>query len=398
MDWFDRSLWKQSGSGEFCNAVDPVELLEKTPDILWPGLMPCDFLPLIGNDAGDWLGVHVDAQNQASEIRHWYHGGGDWIPWGRTLAEAILFASVSDRLPGPHRRHAIPAEPIRPSDSEGPWLAWALRHLPAAMKATTDSLDGPALADLFLQHGVAEVAVRCELVQHALSESLTETLNPKLADQLGVDPGSLIQWTFDQDRMPQDVHNRLTKDFDWQPAKQDWQTAAKHCQAVTAIAPQLGWAWDVLAYSLERSGETQQAIQAYRQAAKCSVFTDQSIRLRTHWESVRSGKFSVARLSQLDPELAQRDAFIQAMLVSDPEARRIAVTEHWLGKAAKVSEQPAVAVEHMIAAGWDLGADPMSVYGSLLQQIAETADAANQTARARVAETHRMCLKERYGV
>ena len=86
------------------------------------------------------------------------------------------------------------------------------------------------------------------------------------------------------------------------------------------------------------------------------------------------------------------------MLVSDPEARRIAVTEHWLGKAAKVSEQPAVAVEHMIAAGWDLGADPMSVYGSLLQQIAETADAANQTARARVAETHRMCLKERYGV
>ena len=72
--------------------------------------MPCDFLPVLGNDRGDWLCVRFGNDNSANEIIHWYHGGGDWIPWGQTLAEAIVFDSVRAKLPGNRRDHAISAE------------------------------------------------------------------------------------------------------------------------------------------------------------------------------------------------------------------------------------------------------------------------------------------------
>ena len=51
-----------------------------------------------------------------------------------------------------------------------------------------------------------------------------------------------------------------------------------------------------------------------------------------------------------------------------------------------------------MAAGWDIGAEPITAYGDLLDRIAEVALRCGQRARAEVASTHRRCLRQRYGI
>ena len=67
-DWLDREIWKSAGVGEYREPADVDQLLEPAPEPIWPGLMCCDFIPLIHNAAGDWLCVRVDQNNEASQI------------------------------------------------------------------------------------------------------------------------------------------------------------------------------------------------------------------------------------------------------------------------------------------------------------------------------------------
>ncbi len=103
-DWFDSEVWKSEGLHEYHLPVDPEILLQPAPDVIWPGLMPCDLLPLISNDAGDWLCVRLDSRNNASEIVQWYHGGGDWIPWGNSICEASFLTQFAITCPVPSDR------------------------------------------------------------------------------------------------------------------------------------------------------------------------------------------------------------------------------------------------------------------------------------------------------
>ena len=91
VDWFDSDIWKRKGCGEYSSPVEPALLLSDAPEQVWPGLMSCDLIPLVESTAGDWLCVRVDENSMASEVVQWYHGGGDWIPWGQDIAQAIVF-------------------------------------------------------------------------------------------------------------------------------------------------------------------------------------------------------------------------------------------------------------------------------------------------------------------
>ena len=109
-DWFDSGACEALGHGEFCEPATPDQLLGPAPECIWPGLMPPDVLPLVGNGLGDWLCGRVSAQGTIDEILYWYHGGGDYLPYGAGLAEALLFDTLADRLPGRRQLHAVPAE------------------------------------------------------------------------------------------------------------------------------------------------------------------------------------------------------------------------------------------------------------------------------------------------
>ncbi len=401
-DWFDREIWKRVSGNEFCEPVAADDLLDEAPEVIWPGLMPCDLLPLVGNASGDWLCLRLDAHNHASEVVHWYHGGGDWLPWGQTLSEAILFDALCGRLPSPARRHAVPAaETSRAvSVAADELLGWARGQVDPAVAALVDQPGDPEpLAATLLRHDVAGIAVRCELVQSALKETLSATLDPATAEQLGVDWNQVVQWMFDTQKMPVATRERLQRDYGLSISKpQDWEAAERHSREVVNRDPELAWAWDVIGYAAERRGDRAVAIEAYQRAAACSVFTDQSVRLRTHWTAQDAAKFSASRLQECYPEVVQRSAYLQILCGADSQRRRHQLTSYWAGLAeAAAAEGDWVSAQQCYhAAGWDLGAEPLSSYGDLLCQIAEAAENAGQRARAELARTHRRCLKDRY--
>ena len=358
-DWFDSGTWNRSGVGEFRQSIPPDTLISPAPEAIWPGMMGSNCLPILHNTAGDWLCVRVDEQNNASQIIHWYHGGGDWIPWGNNLAEAIAFDAIADRFPSHSIRHAVPAESTRPSRSSESktddfFLRWALDHLPDSI-ATSINLGNHynEIATAFLANHVAEVATLCELSISALVDR----------------PG-------------------------------DWQSAATHAKPATEIAPELGWAWESIGIAAETHGDLEAAKKAYLRAATCSAFTDQTVRLATHLSAGQAAKSSVARLLSLDSAIVHASEYMRLLCLEDEPKRRAKVSGHWITKGRQLQQQNdlAAAYHAYVAAGWDIGATPMESYGTILEAVAETALAINQTARAEIALTHRKCLNVRFGV
>lgn len=404
-DWFDREIWKHVGGGEYREPISADSLTVAAPESIWPGLMPCDFLPLISNAAGDWLCVRVDRDNRASEIVQWYHGGGDWIPWGKNLAEAILFDAVVDRLPGTTRRHAVPAEDPRPSSgsqADDPILKWALEHLPDGAESALDpSLDEDGVAQAMLDSGVAEVAVRCELVVAGLIQWSRKTLESFFAADPTLQRNFLSEWSFDVDRIPVETNQEFEKKHSVSLfGTQDWYNAERHAKRVSELDPSLAWAWDIAGYAAERRNDLENAVAAYRRSAGCSVFTDQSIRLETHWTATDSAKFSVARLFDLDLQQVSQSPYLSALCDADPKRRRARTTAYWVERGGNYEKKGELdkACRCYEAAGWDVGAGSMSIYADLLDRIALMAQQLGHEGRAETARTHRECLRDRHGV
>ena len=167
-DWFDSEIWQRRGCGEYCCAVDPALLLSEAPEPIWPGLMSCDLIPLVGNTSGDWLCVRVGEDSHASEVVQWYHGGGDWIPWGRDIAQAIIFDGLIDRISPDSRRHAVPAVAPRSTshtDGDDGLLVWALGHAADGLaESLRTARDSDQVAGCLLNAQVSEVAIHCELI------------------------------------------------------------------------------------------------------------------------------------------------------------------------------------------------------------------------------------------
>ncbi|MGI9470611.1 MAG: SMI1/KNR4 family protein [Rubripirellula sp.] len=403
-DWLDREIWRQKGTGEYRDPVEIEQMLVDAPEPIWPGLMSCDLIPLISNSAGDWLCVRVNDENVAGQIVQWYHGGGDWIPWGNELTEAVVFDALVDRISPDSRRHAIPAEAPRPDsqDLNDPVLHWALSHMPSDITSLFHGQpDRQRIIEALLDARIAEVAVRCELMLISLSQPSIELLEKALGDQSKqVGRSRLTEWVFDVDRIPSIGRESIEATLGTPLDGHDWKTAAEHASVTSKIAPELAWPWEIVGYQAERSGNQKAAIQAYIQAANCSVFTDQSVRLNTHWESDHSSKFSIARLAQLAPEARAGDAYFREMKESDPTRRRSGVTNYWMRLGSEyVSEGNFVeALRCFMAAGWDIGAEPITIFAQLLDSISSAAERCGQHARAEVAATHRRCLQQRYGL
>lgn len=427
-DWFDREIWRHGGLGEFRAGVPPTELLAEAPEPIWPGLMNADLVPIVSNEAGDWLCARIGPDNIMATIVHWYHGGGDWIEWGDDLAQAIVFDAIQHRLPGPRRRHAIPAEefpnanfsshsnansnansnPVHePTD---PLLAWALKH------------SGPAIGDLFghrwvdadtvaatlIDHGVAEVAVRCEVIQAALNLSALDVSEladgpAKILSSAGLHPGSdaFAEASFDRRTIDDQVAAKLdaaTGSDAWR--HQDWTVAESHAVAVTRRSPAVAWAWDVAGYAAMRRGDRSVAMTRYLGGSQCQVFSDQSVRLQTQWTASAAAKFSAAQLRLHFADATADSSYLSALCITDSIVRSDRVSQHWLaaGDQAFTRDDAKLALDCYIAAGWDIGMRPITAYADLLDRIALAAQKAGQPGRARLASVHRECLIQRYDI
>lgn len=405
VDWFDSEVWRELGGGEYAIGVDPQVLLGPAPDPIWPALMPPDLLPVVGNGRGDWLCLRVDTEGRVSRIVQWYHGGGDWIPWGRTLAEAIYFDALFERLPGPHRRHALPPEPT-PGDArnrDDPFLRWAASHVPPSVRDLPwQDACPPSVADALLDAGACEEAVRCELVQASLVEPLSAVLDPVATQGIHAEWNRVVEWMFDLRRMPAATRQAWGDLFeiDLDGDAQTWGPVREHCGRVIETAPELAWAWELYGYCCHRNGQRLPAIEAYREGALRSVFTDQSIRMRTHWTGHLAAKFSVAMLRDLSPEAVEGSDYLRILAMEDTPERRNTATRYWTAQSRRCLESGDAAAAHAaaVSAGWDLGAGSLTAYGTLLDAVRDSASAAGFASLAELATTHRGCLQSRYAI
>lgn len=455
--WWDELCQHSPGPGEFRYPVMPQTLLAAVPDPIWPPLMPPNFLPLVGNGAGDWLCVRlidpdVAAQTgQATDICHWYHGGGDWLPWGDRLSEALLFDWLLSSLPQSKCRHAEPAsgdgldvgEANHDADHdqasplawrEHAWGQWVTERLPELSAIDWHAgQDSHRLASDLLSQGVCEIPIRCQLVIDALSSALSGRLTPKMAHDAGLTWNDWMQWCFDLRTMPGEISARLqhalgisASDFD--PHQQRWDEVERHAAAVCQRSPDLAWGHDLLGYAQWTRGDKAGAVQAFSSAIRCSVFTDQSVRLRTHWATATDGiaKFSARfltqehfssdsdRASDVDglpehnvhdrlgrlPASIDRERLLKYLSPTPGEDTTLVRQRYsqMLVDEATAAASPATSARLLYAAGWDLGAEPMRRYGELLDGYIAACQAAGWPSHERLANVHRDGLKSRYNL
>jgi hypothetical protein len=414
-EWFDRSGAAESLRGAFHTPVDVPALLGPAPLDLWPGFMLPDSLPLVSNGYGDWWCARVGPDDRLCEVIHWFHGGGDWIPIGSNVAEAAVWDALSgwrgSGLGGLHAAHEYPARPT-PSlshfgDGERWWIDWLSAHLRQPPRALEQLLAEAAAGNYAaalaraLELGISHAAVTCEQIELALQGQRAELADPAIAAHFGLNSfPEFTSWLFDSDLIAPAAQSELRARFPRVTLEQDWDSAARLAAKQWQQRRDLSWPANILGWSAERRGDLDTALAVYFSARHTSAFTDQSVRLRSHWHPERYGKFAVARLHQwherLAPEQAN-DPYLQ-ILWHEPAARtRTAIREFWLQRAADAMQQhdfPTAYTGYM-QAGWDLGAERLSDYREILDGLVASAQAAGWNARAQVAAAHRECLAQR---
>lgn len=410
--WIDDNVWENAGGAEFSQPQSPEHLIEPNGTI-WGGFMLPDTLPIIGNEYGDWLCLRVDADGSLREVVYWCHGGGDWIPYGRTLAEALLYDAASRLI---HQRKPEFTDPEPPPEDVFRLADWALGFV-----TTEESSPGRFWLDARLQQGdaelaaqagrellkqlaardIAEVAARRDLCVSALGSRFRRESNPRLAGALGVpwEP-DFVRWQFDAALVPLVEQQRLEQHFD-EPfatlAAQQWEAAEREALYVARKRQDLGWALEIAGWAAERRGDVATAIGLYDAGLMAPVFSDEAVRFRTQWFPPGYGKFAAYRLSELKPywsAAVAENAYLQLYLENDASTLRQRVSDYWLAlaDAAQARQNYRETYQLLYRAGWDLGLAALEDYGPLLERMAAVAEQAGSAALAQLARAHRRSL------
>lgn len=439
--WFNEDCRSVPLPASFTAPLPVGDLLDEAPSQIWPGFMLPDTLPLVSNLYGDWICVRVEAQDGLGELLHWYHGGGDWIPVGQHLSEMVVHDVVDQFRPLARQMLRGAPESMQPARA-GELMAqfhqprlqqWLVEYLPRrpaedsqsgllpTVAAEFESQTGTAgrlqrLAELLEQSAYdavlaalwrwrwAEDAVACDLIQHALQPTPPRLADAEIARQAGIDwSPDYVRWLFDLDQVPQELRGRLLELAGEDPSawpQQDWPLAGHIASQVLQRRNNLGWAVNVAGWSSQRQGQVEQAAEIYFSGRFASAFSDQGVRMRSHWNQPQRGKFTVAQLLGLDEYLTDQqrgDGYLSAIRRSPPPQTRAAVQQWWLEKAAAQLDQaaPAEAYESFYRAGWDMGVQRLGDYLPILEGMVVAAEAAGWPARAAVAQTHLNCLRAR---
>lgn len=451
--WLDTEAQRLTLAGAFQSPVSVDELLQPAPPVIWGGLMPPDVLPLIGNEYGDWICGRIGPHDQIEELIFWYHGGGDWIPVGRTMQEALLHDALDQFRPMRAQMLRGAAETLVPMSLTSVlerlenaeltrWLCAGLgsrdrsqaqqapradeharrSRAPEVASGTcfTDETKGvaepqsglaviiehlkvgsysAAVAQLVSRRWALEAAA-CDTIELALQEPIR-----KLESRWNDDQRKLLNlhphWLFDPEYFAdQWTSGPLANDLQSAAEQQDWRQAQRMADVVQRRRSDLAWASDIAGWARQRQGDFSGALGCYLEGMHACSFSDQAVRLRSHWFDAKWGKFSLARIAELQP-LVPKPARVEdpclLRLLEQPSADelRLHAYAHWLDSGNDALRQacPEQAYHAFYRAGWDLGVTQLRDYPRLLESLARAARSAGWEARARVAEAHRRCLR-----
>lgn len=434
--WFRDVAPHLSFPGAFQSPVSIARLLRDSPDVIWPGFMLPDTLPIIGNEYGDWICARVTAAGGLGELIHWYHGGGDWIPVGENMEQALLHDVVDQYRPLRQQMLRGAFETLQPDHLHGvsdklenqPFQSWLVNGLASHARPASDSsvvtADVPLVAkdkaiaestvaeifrslpqgrysdalNLMLARGWASAATACDLVEEALQFPRAQIAVDSQARLSASDANAFARWLFDSASFPPPAH-LLQAATSSLPA-QDWELAKSTCQAVMLERQDLGWASDILGWCHQRVGEITHAIEVYRAGCLASSFSNQAVRLRTHWFNQQHGKFSTSQLAELSAEhspLVAPDPYMRIVCQASDGKLLERVQAFWQesGDRQMRDGDPAAAYASYYRAGWDLGAPQLVDYHHILRSLAQAAAAAGWSARTQVARAHLRCLEVR---
>lgn len=428
--WFDVDWREVQPAGAMRFILSAEDLCSESPPHIWAGFMLPDTLPLIGNEYGDWICVRVLPNGELDELIYWYHGGGDWIPLGRRLAEALLHDTVdpfrqvrSQMLRGAVETRAEEADEILSRFSEPQWRHWVqgqlvdATHSEAEISTVLQGIEGclragdyRAAVELLYHQRWAEDAVACDLVELALQSPVESLADANIARELGIAwYPDYVRLLFDVSKTPRDLRDRILAKLNDQASdgreavqwpEQDWPQAAQIAEQVIARRDDLGWAFTVAGWAQERSGCGARAAATYWQGKYASSFADQSVRLNSHSVSEESGKFAIEQLLNLQehlPESQRRDPYL-AIFSGDRQRSLLAdVHEYWWAQAEQSRQAAnfADAYDCFFRSGWDMGVSRLADYCQILEALADSARAMGWHAREAVANTHLRCLKHR---
>lgn len=392
-DWFDGQPERRQGGAEFRQALSVGDLIEPAPGIIWAGFMLPDTLPLVGNHYGDWLCLRIGFDGQPVEMIHWYHGGGDWTPYGNRLSEALIY-DLARWLAG-HRSESVPEQ------ADFGFATWARQWCPIP-EFWSEDLARADVERWMHDHHIARVALQRDQVAQALLSPLGHHATIKTAQQLGVawEP-EFVRWLFDAQLCPSSQRATLLSLYAKDASRlfeQDWDTARQVCQQLASSRNDLAWPFDLLGWWHERNAELPAAIRNYQAGIRTSIFSDDTVRFRTHWFPTRFGKFSAFRLFELRDNLsdaALEDPYLQLFWNPDHESLRARVRDYWLtaGDLALEQDRFQEAYQHYYRAGWDLGLQYPDSYQPIYRKLIEAAERGGSECLARIGRLHERFLR-----
>lgn len=427
--WFDHDAEKVPLAGEFRESTQYGFLLDRAPTIVWPGLMLPDTLPIIGNEYGDWLCVRVDASNRFGELVHWYHGGGDWIPVGRTIAEAVLHDIVDQFRPRVGQVLRGAAESTSPEHlthvvhrlQDERLQHWLAVSLTAAHKTDAgDTIDDShslrevlealsarnylAAIQLLERAGWAVEAALCDQIEYALQVPIRSLASDEIPKRLGLNyEPDYVRWLFDAQQIPNNALHQIQEILHSlgltpaQPHEQDWAHAERLALRMLERRSDLAWAVDIAGWGARRRGDVEKACDIYFNGRFASAFSNQSIRMRSHGFDSRFGKVALAEMWSLRDYLntfQRDDNYLQTAWKNPARSLQRDVQDYWMSRAKDEMNAGnfAGAYESYYRAGWDIGAQRMTDYLDIFAGLIDCSLAAGWRARASVAEMHLACL------
>lgn len=420
-EWFDDYATRLELPGLLRNPVSVEELCSDNPASIWPGFMLPDSLPLLSNEYGDWICGRVGEDDTLAELVYWYHGGGDWIPVGRRMAEAVLHDAVdqfrdlkTQMLRGASEsRIGVEAGCLLRLDSPAVrrWLSESLAEqvaesdvlVASVIQALSDEDYHGALNKLW-ECGVACEAVACDLIDVFLQAPLRRIATREVADACSIPwfP-DFVSLLFDV-AAASETHIRLLEN-QLNPASlqngevgslQGWDEAALIADSILERRTDLGWATTISGWYRERSGRLDEAIAVYIRGVSASSFTDQAVRLNSHAEADELGKFALARLASLHGKggllgkLEASDGYTQLLMADRKRSLLAEVSDYWwsMAEAAESESRFADAYDMYARCGWDMGVSRLDSYPRILESLARVAEKAGWAARAAVAQAH----------
>lgn len=399
--WLDDEVWRLAGGAEFSQPQSPDQLIDPDGSI-WGGFMLPDTLPIVGNDYGDWLCLRVTASGEIDEVLHWSHGGGDWITYGKTLAEALVYDAASRVL---YNRKPEFVEPEAPHEEVFRLAEWALGILNRPRTVLTpfwkSATSSAAILAQLVQAKVAEVVARRDVCLGALTNRLRREGSPRLASALGFawEP-DFVRWQFDSRLIDAGAAATLEQHFG-EPASsfgaQDWNVAEREALYVTRQRQDLGWALEIAGWAAEQRGDYDAAIGLYDLGVTAPIFSDDAVRFRSQWFPPGYGKFAAFRLAalfqRLPKEISQR-TYLQLFLANDESTLRDRVRDYWLAEASADESRGdwRTAYQAIYQAGWDCGLPTLDEYAGLLERLAAAATKLGSRPLAQLAQAHRRSL------